>query len=102
MIDNSSDYSTIPQPDIRIVGLNVGKTRRALGSYDMFKVYFDLSEHPPLTWKNIFGREWKDLNVIPRAACIDGRSLVVFCRLLDVATTHLPHLKGAVRATNIA
>lgn len=96
--ENSSMQSAL---EIRIVGLNTDKTRRTLGSYTVYQVYFELSGAPPLAWRDIFGREWKDLN--PRQeAGIDGRFLVMHCPLKDVATTHLPALKMAVEATNVA
>jgi hypothetical protein len=88
-------------PDIRIVGLNADKTQRTLGSYSVYQVYFELSGNPPLLWRDIFGREWKNLNPTQEAG-IDGRFLIMHCPLQEVATTHLPALKKAVTATNVA
>jgi hypothetical protein len=101
MADTGEDSSTKSTPEIRIVGLNTDKTRRTLGSYTVYQVYFELSGNPPLAWRDIFGREWKDLNPTQEAG-IDGRFLVMHCPLQEVATTHLPALKKAVAATNIA
>jgi hypothetical protein len=64
-------------------------------------VYFELSGTPPLAWRDIFGREWKALNPTQEAG-IDGRFLVMHCPLQEVATAHLPALKKAVEATNVA
>jgi hypothetical protein len=88
-------------PDIRLVGLNTDKTRRTLGSYTVYQVYFELSGNPPAAWRDIFGREWKDLNPTQEAG-IDGRFLVMHCPLQEVAPAHLPVLKKAVEATNVA
>ena len=93
--------STNSSPEIRIVGLNTDKTRRTLGSYTVYQVYFELSGNPPLAWREIFGREWKDLNPKQEAG-IDGKFLVMHCPLQEVASTHLPALKTAVEATNVA
>jgi len=101
MADTGEDPSTKSAPEIRIVGLNTDKTRRTLGSYTVYQVYFELSGSPPLAWRDIFGREWKDVNPTQEAG-IDGRFLVMHCPLQEVATTHLPALKKAVEATNVA
>jgi hypothetical protein len=84
---------------IHIVGLNTDKTRRTMGSLTVYQVYFELSNAPPLAWRDIFGREWKNANPKQEAG-IDGRFLVMHCPLQDIATTHLPALKKAVAATN--
>jgi hypothetical protein len=101
MTDTDEHASTTSTSEIRIVGLNTDKTRRTLGSYTVYQVYFELSGNPPLAWREIFGREWKDLNPTQEAG-IDGRFLVMHCPLEAVATTHLPALRKAVDATNIA
>jgi hypothetical protein len=101
MVNNDEHVSTKPSCEIRIVGLNTDKTRRTLGSYTVYQVYFELSGNPPLAWREIFGREWKDLNRTQEAG-IDGRFLVMHCPLEAVATTYLPALKKAVEATNVA
>ncbi|MDL1891507.1 hypothetical protein FBQ87_01255 [Sphingobacteriales bacterium CHB3] len=87
--------------EIRIAGLNTDKTRTSLGSSTIYQVYFQLSQAPPLAWRDIFGREWKDLNPLQEAG-IDGEFLVMHCPLQEVASIHLPALKKAVGATNIA
>jgi hypothetical protein len=101
MADTDEGSLTQSSPEIRIVGLNTDKTRRTLGSYTVYQVYFELSGAPPMAWRDIFGREWKDLNPKQEAG-IDGRFLVMHCPLQEIATTHLPALKKAVDATNVA
>jgi hypothetical protein len=101
MADTDEDSSTQSSPEIRLVGLNTDKTRRTLGSTTVYQVYFELSGNPHLAWREIFGREWKDLNPTQEAG-IDGRFLVMHCPLQEIATTHLPALKKAVEATNVA
>jgi hypothetical protein len=101
MADIDEDSLTQSSPEILIVGLNTDKTRRTLGSYTVYQVYFELSGTPSLAWRDIFGREWKDLNPKQEAG-IDGRFLVMHCPLQEIATTHLPALKKAVDATNVA
>jgi len=98
--DTDEDPSTKSAPEIRIVGLNTDKTRRTLGSYTVYQVYFELSGNPPLPWRDIFGREWKALNPTQEAGR-DGRFLVMHCPLQEIATTHLPALKKAIEATNV-
>jgi hypothetical protein len=101
MANTDEESPTQSTPEIRIVGLNTDKTRRTLGSYTVYQVYFELSGTPPLAWRDIFGREWKDLNSKQEAG-IDGRFLVMHCPLQEIATRHLPALKKAVEATNVA
>jgi hypothetical protein len=101
MAHTDEDAPTKSTLEIRIVGLNADKTRRTLGSYTVYQVYFELSGTPSLAWRDIFGREWKDLNPTQEAG-IDGRFLVMHCPLQEIATTHLPALKKAVEATNVA
>jgi hypothetical protein len=101
MTKNDEGPSTQATRAIRIAGINTDKTRRTLGSTTVYQVYFELSGIPPLAWRDIFGREWKDLNPTQEAG-IDGRFLVMHCPLEEVAATHLPALKKAVDATNVA
>lgn len=93
--------STNGTAEMRIVGISTEKTRRTLGSYTAYQVYFELSGNPPLAWSEIFAREWKDINPMQEAG-LDGRYLVIHCPLEMIATTHLPALKKAVNATNVA
>ena len=88
-------------PEIRIVRLNTDKTRRTLGSTTVYQVYFELSGNPPSGWREIFGKEWKNLNPKQEAG-IDGKFLVMHCPLQEIASTHLPALKKAVELTNTA
>jgi hypothetical protein len=101
MTEIDEDPTTKSTPEIRIVGLNTAKTRRALGSYTVYQVHFELSGNPLSSWRDIFGREWKDLNPTQEAG-LDGRFLVMQCPLQEIAETHLPALKKAVEATNVA
>ena len=101
MADTHEGLSTKSVSELRIVGLNTHKTRRTLGSYTAYQVYFELSGNPPRAWREIFGREWKDLS--PRQeAGLDGRFLVIHSPLQEIAATHLPALKKAVEAANTA
>jgi hypothetical protein len=99
---NSSSESCI---DIRIVGLNTDKTRKMIGSEKVYQVYFELSVVPPLAWRTAFEQEWKALNVGQplslQETSIDRAFLVMHCPLQEVAK-HVPVLKKAVAATNIA
>ena len=101
MAEINENPTTNSTAEIRIVGLNTDKTRRTLGSYTVYQVYFELSAAPPAAWRDIFGREWKDLNPKQEAG-IDGRFLVMHCPLQEIASTHLPALKKAVAAANVA
>ena len=101
MTDINENSTPNSSPEIRIVGLDTDKTRRTLGSYTVYQVYFELSGAPPPQWRDIFGREWKDLNPAQEAG-IDGRFLAMHCPLQEIASTHLPALKKAVAAANVA
>jgi hypothetical protein len=101
MDDTAQDLPTESTSEIRIVRLNTDKTQRTLGSTIVYQVYFELSGSPPLAWRDIFGKEWKLLNPAQEAG-IDGRFLMMHCPLQEIAATHLPLLKKAVEATNVA
>ncbi len=88
-------------PEIRILGLNTDKTRRTLGSTDVYQVYFELSANPHAIWREMFGREWKKTNPSQEAG-LDGNFLVIHCHISEVAGTQLPALKKAIGATNVA
>lgn len=96
-----SSRSILATAEIRIVRLNTDKTRMTLGSTTVYQVYFELSEFPPIAWRDIFGREWKQL-MPAQTVGLDGKFLVIHCPLQDVATMFLPALKKALDATNKA
>jgi len=101
MANAAEDPSARPHSEIRIVGLNTDKTRRTLGLPTVYQVYFELSEAPSMAWRDIFGREWKNLNPMQEAG-IDGIFLVMHCPLQEIAAIHLPALKKAIESTNAA
>jgi len=51
--------SATSSSELRIVRLNTDKTRRTLGSSTVYQVYFELSDYPPLAWREIFGGNGK-------------------------------------------
>src|SRR5436309_14189573 len=108
MSESNLNTSVESIADIRIARINTDKTHKTNGSYTKYQVYFEMSGTPLQAWRDIFGREWKDLKPTSRQqagsqeADIDGRFLVVQCPLEEVATIHLPVLKKAVAATNKA
>ena len=91
--------------DLRIVRLNTDKTRKMIGSETVYQVYFELSDSPPAAWRARFEQEWKALNAgLPLSlleTSIDRAFLVMHCPLGEIAV-HVPVLKQAVAATNIA
>jgi hypothetical protein len=92
---NSSAESIV---DIRIVGLNTEKTRKAYGSDTIYEVYFDLSGTPSLAWRDIYKREGVIINPTQEIN-IERGFLIMQCPLQEVAI-HLPFLKKTVDATN--
>lgn len=101
MSEHFKDTSTEADPDIWIERVITEKTRKDFGSETVYHVYFKLSGHPPPGWRNMFGEEWKRLNLSQRTS-IDGPFLVLHCQLPEVAGTLLPALKKAVAATGEA
>jgi hypothetical protein len=101
MPDNNRPRFTESSTEVWIVGLNKDKTRKTNGSYTSYQVYFELSEAPAAIWRDIFGREWNDVNTLHDAK-VDGRFLVISCPLVEIASIHLPGLKKAVAASNSA
>ena len=101
MSENPEDTSMESAPELRIKRFNSDKTRKDFGSDTVYHVYFELSRDPPPEWRDIFGREWKRLNLTQEAG-IDGTFLVLHCQIQEVASMLLPALKKAVGATNAA
>lgn len=103
MVETKQDSSVESTTDVRIIGLNTDKTRRAIGSETLYQVYLELSGIPPLAWRTVFEEEWKGLNVGQplslQEASIDRAFLVMQCPLQEVAM-HVSVLKQAVAATN--
>jgi hypothetical protein len=99
-LESTQEESTI---SIWIVDLNTELTRRAENSKE-YNVHFNLSGTPSQTWKDMFDREWQRLTEedLWQTATIRGRHLVMRSPLDRIRMTHLPTLKQAVRATNIA
>lgn len=91
---------------IRITGLNKDKTRKMERSETMYRIFFELSENPPIVWKKIFEQEWKTASASfapPNSShetAIDRGFLVIHAPLAEVATHYLPALKNTVAAAN--
>jgi hypothetical protein len=104
MSDTSQNSSAESAAEIRIVGINTDKTRKAIDSDTNYHVYFTLSQNPTQAWRGIFTDEWKALDITQTRpwpeAVIDGGFLFIDCTLQEVQATHLPVLKKAVAATN--
>ena len=100
MAETSINSSVGSTAHIQLVRLNTDKTRKIDGSFTGYRVYFELSQTPSTAWKNIFAREWSDVNPLQEAG-IDGGFLVMHCPLQKIAS-HLPVLKKVVAATNEA
>lgn len=90
-------------PVIRIVGLNIDKTRKQSGSETIYQAYFALSENPPQAWKAEFEQKWSGLHAgHPLALQESGskKSFVVMSCPLEEIPRSLPMLKKVVAATN--
>lgn len=91
---------------IRITGLNKDKTRRMERSETMYRVFFELSENPPIVWKKIFEQEWKMASASfappedPHETAIDRGFLVIHSPLTEVADKYLPALRKTVATAN--
>lgn len=105
MFENNQASPVESAINIRIVGINTDKTRRMIGSEQVYQVYFELSGAPPQGWRTIFEQEWKSINagqpLALQASSVERSFLMVHCPLQEIVN-HLPALKKAVAATNIA
>lgn len=105
MIELKENLSVDSATEIQIRGINTDKTRRMIGSETVYQVYFELSGPTPQGWSTLFEQEWKALNVgqplALQEATVERAFLMMQCPLREVAG-HLPVLKQAVAATNIA
>lgn len=105
MIKSNEGPSLKSTSDIQIVGINTDKTRKINGGSLGYQVYFRLSDAPTGVWRNIFEREWKNLNPTQpqlwQATIIDRGFLIIHC-ILQETGMHLPVLKKAVGLTNTA
>lgn len=91
-------------PAIRILRLNIDKSRKGGGNPSTYKVFFKLSITPDAIWERVFGSEWKAFNVEKQLSLSDAAFekdfLVVESSLQDIASLYLPNLTIAVARTN--
>jgi hypothetical protein len=64
------------------------------------RIYFQLSQSPPLGWSHLFNLAWLAvLHSVPRRTGIEGDSLWIECVPSEVLT-HLPELEAALAQAN--
>jgi hypothetical protein len=93
-----------PGAPIRITRLNTDKTRSVGGEGYVYEIYFELSRAPSGAWRDGFLLVSGDyINACPdevQFMGIDGRFLIVRCRLESVQDSLLILLRGAVSDAN--
>ena len=90
-----------PFQDIRITGLDTDKSHDLPSQDGTHRLYLTLSDAPPATWRDIFGREHHTpRSAIWREAIIDGMFMVITCTPEELERYHLTFLKEDVKNTN--
>jgi len=86
-------------PGLKIVGLPAERCHATKG--DLVRVFFQLSDPPPLGWAYIFTSVWRSL-AYPRKrpTGVEGDAIWIDCMLEEVATCHWAQLEYAIMQTN--
>ena len=68
---------------------------------DLFRIYFQLSESPPLGWAYIFTTVWRSVTYpMKRQTGVERDTIWIDCIPNEVATCHLRHLEYAIAQTS--
>lgn len=87
--------------DIHLLGVDKGKTYNPNTEKALYNVYFQLSEHPPSEWVEIFDAERQfPRHTMWRKAWIEGKHVVVYCVPEEVKRYHLRDIKQDVQTCN--
>ena len=85
---------------LEIVGLPAERCHATKG--DLVRVYFQLSDSPPLGWAYIFTSVWRSLAYpMKRQTGVDGDTIWIDCIPDDVATCHWAQLQYAMTQANV-
>jgi hypothetical protein len=90
-----------PFQDIRMTGLDTNKSHDAPSQDGTYRLYLTLSDTPPATWRDIFGREHRTpRSPIWREAIVEGMYMLMTCTLEELENSQLQFLKEDVKNTN--
>ncbi len=85
--------------ELQIIGLDVNGSHATRD--DLVRVYFRLSEPPPLGWAYIFTTVWRSLEYpSKRQIGVDRDTIWIDCRLNEMAACHMRQLEYAVSQTS--
>jgi len=85
--------------DLRITGLDSERSHAIAGA--LVRIYFQLSEPPPLGWSYIFTTTWQAArNPLKRQAGMEGDAIWIECIPEEVGASHIEALASAVTGTN--
>jgi hypothetical protein len=89
-----------PFEDLRITGLL--RERSYIIEAPILRIYFQLSEPPPLGWSYMFTAVWREvLYAAKRPAGVEGDAIWIDCVPEEVKDLHLSELERAVAQTNV-
>ena len=95
---NSSKYTKSFQ-DLKITGLDTEHSHAIAGA--MVRVYFRLSDPPPLGWSYVFATTWSTVDYpLKRPAGVESGTIWIDCIPEEIATHHFEQLQSAVARTN--
>jgi hypothetical protein len=85
--------------DLKLIGLDTERSHAIAGG--MVRIFFRLSEPPPLGWSYIFTTTWQSV-VYPlkRPTGVDGDTIWIDCIPEEVGTYHLERLESAIEQSN--
>lgn len=86
--------------DLRITGLDSERSHAIAGA--LVRIYFQLSEPPPLGWSYIFTTTWQAArNPLKRQAGMEGDAIWIECIPEEVGASHIEALASTVTGTNV-
>ena len=105
MTDNPLE-TIVSTPAIRILRLNIDKSKKGAGTPPVYTVNFQLSIAPAVSWIKSFDVEWNLFRsghpATLSGAAIERDFLTIQSALADVSAIYLPNLTDAVARTNEA
>jgi hypothetical protein len=85
--------------DLRITGLDTERSHAIAGA--LVRIYFQLSEPPPLGWSYIFTTVWQAVAYpLKRQAGMEGDAIWIDCIPEEIGTYHIKQLESAVAQAN--
>jgi len=84
--------------DLKLIGLDAERSHAIAGG--RVRIFFRLSETPPLGWSYVFMTTWKALDPSKRPTGVDGDAICIDCIPEEMGPHYLERLEKAVEESN--